>query len=195
MSELSREDLRALIIRFTETATDLDTFMSYFAEDAVYNAFDGQVHRGKPAIRAAFEPQFQGHYGRLQFYAEDLIVDEREGKAVLRWLCMHRMARVTRLRQMPDARVLALQAIHGRVFGWHGLDVLRFSNGLLVEKSTYAQAPLPLTHKAPALPAPPPGFGRQKGAPTQASLQTESGPDDRQDGEAAAPPPPGDTAD
>src|SRR5688572_17113483 len=87
----SRDDLRALVLRFTEAFNQdsLDAVMGYFADDAVYVTLEGAVHRGKAAIRETFEPQFRGDFGTLRFHAEDVIVDEVTGKAVVRWLCRH----------------------------------------------------------------------------------------------------------
>ena len=80
--------------------------------------------RGKQAIREAFAPQFRGDFGRIRFQAEDLFVDPESGKALIRWLC-------TLERE-------------GRSSGWRGLDILRFEDGLLAEKHTYAKAEIPL---------------------------------------------------
>ncbi len=41
-------------------ANDLDRVMTFFAENAVYRPGDGSEHRGKAAVRRAFEPQFRG---------------------------------------------------------------------------------------------------------------------------------------
>jgi len=81
---LSRTELRDLVLRFTEAFNrdDLDAVMAYFADDAIYGTFDGVDAWGKPAIRAAFEPQFRGDFGRIRFHEEDLFVDESTGKAV-----------------------------------------------------------------------------------------------------------------
>ena len=46
---------------------DLDSVMSFFADDAIYDEFNGKRNVGRTAIRAAFEPQFNGAYGKMQF--------------------------------------------------------------------------------------------------------------------------------
>jgi ketosteroid isomerase-like protein len=94
--------------------------MSFFADDAIYDQVDGARATGKPAIRAAFEPQFRGDYGRIRFETEDLLVDAAAGEALIRWVC--RLER------------------DGRVRSWRGLDVLRFRDGRLIEKHTYGKA-------------------------------------------------------
>jgi uncharacterized protein (TIGR02246 family) len=117
-----RESLEQLVIRFTEAFNheDLNEVLSMMAEEAIYDEFDGRRNRGKAAIRAAFEPQFRGAFGRIRFHTEDLFVDEPEGKALVRWRC-------------------TLEG-EGRTRSWRGLDVLHVRDGLVTEKHTYAKA-------------------------------------------------------
>lgn len=121
-----RAKLENLVIRFTDAFNrdDLDGVMSFMAEDAIYDEFNGTVNRGKAAIREAFVPQFRGDYGKLRFHTEDLFVDATCGKALIRWLC-------------------TLETKRGPA-GWRGLDILHFENGLIKEKLTYAKAKVPL---------------------------------------------------
>jgi hypothetical protein len=58
------ESIRETLERFVEgfNVNDLDQVMTFFAEEALYRVGDKE-HRGKPAIRKAFEPQFRGVYG------------------------------------------------------------------------------------------------------------------------------------
>jgi ketosteroid isomerase-like protein len=114
-----------LVLRFTEAFNqeDLDLVMSFMADDAVYDQFNGTRAEGKAAIRAAFVPQFRGDFGVMRFLTEDLFVDLESGKALIRWVCTLTVGGVER--------------------GWRGLDVLRFENGLVTEKHTYAKADVP----------------------------------------------------
>jgi ketosteroid isomerase-like protein len=130
-STMSRAQLEDLVRRFTEAFNkdDLDGVMSFMAEDAVYDEFNGKINHGKAAIRAAFEPQFRGAYGVLRFHTEDLFVDAATGKALIRWLC-------------------TLER-NGHRRGWRGLDILHFENGRLQEKLTYAKAEVPLLRPQP----------------------------------------------
>ncbi len=141
----SRAELESLVLRFTDAFNrdDLDAVMTYFAEDALYETFEGHRHRGLGEIRAAFEPQFRGDFGRIRFLTEDMVVDEAAGKAVLRWRCQHELHAVRGLPGLSGLRQLAYRGLYGRDFGWYGLDVLHFSQGKLKEKRTYAQARLP----------------------------------------------------
>ncbi len=147
-------ELSELARRFTEAfnADDLDVVMSYFADDAVYVTFDGQVNRGRRRIREAFEPQFRGDFGRLRFHTEDIFVDQGSGKAVVRWLCHHAIDDAPGLPPLTRLKRAAYRGIFGTSFGWHGLDVLRFEGGLVREKYTYARARLPLAERDPPLP-------------------------------------------
>ena len=123
---MERKQLEDLALRFTDAFNrdDLDGVMSFMAEDAIYDEFNGRRSRGKPAIREAFVPQFRGDYGRIRFQTEDLFVDPESGKALIRWLC-------------------TLER-DGRSSAWRGLDILRFEEGLLAEKHSYAKAEVPL---------------------------------------------------
>jgi len=123
---MERKRLEDLVVRFTEAFNhdDLDGVMSFMAEDAIYEEFNGRQSRGKQAIREAFLPQFRGDFGRIRFQTEDLFVDPESGKALIRWLC-------------------TLER-DGQSSGWRGLDILRFEEGLLAEKHTYAKAQVPL---------------------------------------------------
>ena len=79
---------KAWVEDFTEAFNreNIDEVMAYFADDAVYDEFHGGRHVGKAAIRAAFEPQFAGKYGRMRFHTEDMFLDAEAGKAMISWL-------------------------------------------------------------------------------------------------------------
>jgi len=119
---MQRGDLEQLVIRFTEAFNreDLDEVLSLMSQDAIYDEYDGRRSRGKAAIRAAFEPQFRGDFGRIRFHTEDLFVDEGAGKALVRWRCTLEKS--------------------GRTRSWRGLDILHVRDGLVAEKHTYAKA-------------------------------------------------------
>jgi uncharacterized protein (TIGR02246 family) len=120
-----RKQLEELLRRFTDAFNrdELDEVMSYFTEDALYAEFNGKRNHGKDEIRKAFEPQFQGAFGRIRFHEQDIFVDEQSGKALIRWQCTIE--------------------VDGKPQAWDGLDILHFKGVLVQEKHTYAKADVP----------------------------------------------------
>jgi len=126
------EVLRAFVDGFNTNS--LDQVMSFFADDAVYEPGDGRTHRGRAAIRKAFEPQFANAFGTMRFVVSDQVVDERARKATIRWLCQHDFAT---MKPFP-ARWL-FEALFGRRAGWYGTDTFHFDDrGKIVGKFSYA---------------------------------------------------------
>lgn len=123
---MDRQQLLNLTTRFMNAfnRNDLDTVMSFFADDAVYDEFNGKRNEGKAAIRAAFTPQFTGAFGDMKFLDEDLFIDPDTGKVMASWRCM--------------------LAVKGQPTSWRGLDLLHFRGEKLVQKLTYAKAKVPL---------------------------------------------------
>ena len=74
---MTHSELSDLVTRFTDAFNrdDLDAVMGFFADDIVYDEFNGKRSRGKAAVRAAFAPQFAGAFGKIRFVSEDLFVD------------------------------------------------------------------------------------------------------------------------
>ncbi|PYN15794.1 MAG: hypothetical protein DME05_10620 [Candidatus Rokuibacteriota bacterium] len=128
---MDREKLAKLFVAFTDAFNrdDLDGVMSFMADDAVYDEFNGTVNRGVAAIRDAFVPQFRGDYGKLRFHTEDLFVDAAAGKALIRWSC------TLETKRGPAA--------------WRGLDIVHVENGRITQKLTYAKAKAPLLGELP----------------------------------------------
>ena len=124
LTELTRRFMRA----FNEN--DLDTVMSFFSDDGIYDEFHGRESRGKEAIRAAFEPQFTGAFGEMRFLDDDLFIDPESGKVMASWTCT--------------------LELDGKPTCWRGLDLLHFRGDELVRKLTYAKAKAPLFQRRPA---------------------------------------------
>jgi uncharacterized protein (TIGR02246 family) len=124
---MTRERLGELTRRFVDAFNriDLDAVMEFFADDAIYDEFNGRRNRGRDAIRAAFTPQFTGAFGRMQFLDDDLFIDAATGKVMASWRCT--------------------LDVKGHPTSWRGLDLLHFRpDGKLVQKLTYAKAKAPL---------------------------------------------------
>ena len=123
---MERQQLNELTNQFMDAfnRNDLEAVMSFFAEDAVYDEFNGTRNKGKDAIRTAFQPQFTGAFGEMKFIDEDLFVDADTGKVMASWLCT--------------------LEVKGRPTSWRGLDLLHFKGDKLVHKLTYAKAKAPL---------------------------------------------------
>jgi len=124
--ETNRDDLVEITRRFLDAFNreDLDAVMEYFADDGIYDEFNGRRNVGKAAIRAAFVPQFTGAYGIMRFLDEDLFADAATGKVMASWRCT--------------------LSVHGQPTSWRGLDLLHFAGGKLVQKLTYAKTKVPL---------------------------------------------------
>jgi ketosteroid isomerase-like protein len=122
---MSEQQLRDLVVRFTDAFNrdDLDAVMSFMADDAIYDEFNGKRSRGKAAIRETFVPQFRGDFGRIRFHTEDLFVDAGAGKALIRWSCTL---------EVGDSKR-----------AWRGLDIIHVRDGHITEKHTYAKADVP----------------------------------------------------
>jgi|SRR5579871_2410918 len=123
---MERAKLIDLTRRFTAAfnRNDLDTVMAFFADDSVYDEFNGKRNRGKRAIRAAFEPQFTGAFGDMKFLEDDIFVDAEAGKAMISWRCT--------------------LSVKGKLTSWRGLDLLHFAGERLIMKLTYTKAKAPL---------------------------------------------------
>jgi uncharacterized protein (TIGR02246 family) len=123
---MNREELVEITRRFLEAFNreDLDAVMEFFADDGIYDEFNGRRNVGKAAIRAAFVPQFTGAFGTMRFLDEDLFADEATGKVMASWRCT--------------------LSVHGEPTSWRGLDLMHFADGKLVQKLTYAKAKVPL---------------------------------------------------
>jgi uncharacterized protein (TIGR02246 family) len=123
---MDRAHLMDLTNRFVEAfnRNDLDAVMAFFADDGVYDEFNGRRNVGKPAIRAAFTPQFTGAYGEMKFIDEDMFVDAEAGKVMASWRCT--------------------LSVKGEPTSWRGLDLMHFKDDKLVQKLTYAKTKVPL---------------------------------------------------
>jgi uncharacterized protein (TIGR02246 family) len=127
MAGLTRDELASITADFLGAfnANDLDKTMSFFADDGVYEEFNGTANKGLDAVRAAFAPQFDGAFGEMRFLDEDLIVDAEARKVMASWTCT--------------------LEVKGQPTSWRGLDAMTFDEaGKITHKLTYAKAKSPL---------------------------------------------------
>jgi uncharacterized protein (TIGR02246 family) len=125
-----------LLERFVEgfNVNDLDSVMTFFADNAVYLPGNGDEFRGRAAIRKAFLPQFSNTYGAMQFLVDDRVVDETARKAAIRWVCKHDFDQTR-----PAAMRWLMKARYGSRAGWYGTDIFHFDQeGKIVGKFSYA---------------------------------------------------------
>jgi ketosteroid isomerase-like protein len=122
---MTREEIEKMTLDFTAAfnCDDLHAVMSYFTEDGVYEELNDRRSVGQVAIRSAFEPQFQGAFGKVRFTEEDLFIDAAAGKAMIAWTC-------------------TLDTPRGPT-AWRGLDLLHWRGGKLALKQTYCKAKVP----------------------------------------------------
>jgi len=127
MAGMTRDELASITADFIGAFNDndLDEMMSFFADDGVYEEFNGTANKGLDAVRAAFAPQFEGAFGEMRFLDEDLIVDPEARKVMASWTCT--------------------LEVKGQPASWRGLDAMSFDeNGKITHKLTYAKAKAPL---------------------------------------------------
>ena len=98
---------------------DLNGFIDFFAEDAVYVEYNGKINKGKKEIRRAFKPLFRGDYGKITFEDVDYIESERGARVVTTWWCVFEFNR--------------------KKLKFKGVDVYHIENGLFKEKCAYVQ--------------------------------------------------------
>lgn len=124
---MTRDELARITADFLGAFNDndLDEMMGFFADDGVYEEFNGTANKGLDAVRAAFAPQFSGAFGEMRFLDEDLIVDAEARKVMASWTCT--------------------LEVKGQPTSWRGLDAMTFDeDGKITHKLTYAKAKAPL---------------------------------------------------
>ena len=120
-------------------ANDLNTVMTCFSDDSIYQPGDGKTHRGKVEIRAAFEPQFNGAYGAMRFDELDRVIDLENRKMAIRYVCRHDISDTKPRGLVMFFRGIVTRLFVGKRFGWQGVDVFHFdAEGKIKEKYSYS---------------------------------------------------------
>jgi len=102
---------------------DLDGVMQLFHDEIVFENWTGGKAHGKEALRKAWAPWFANH-GGFRFIEEETFIDEKEQKALYRWLL-----------EWPSFE----KGYEGRPEKRRGIDVLHFKDGKIIEKLTYSK--------------------------------------------------------
>lgn len=120
-------------------ANNLDTVMTCFSDDAIYQPGDGNTHKGKAEIRAAFEPQFDYAFGAMRFDELDRIIDVANRKFTIRYVCRHDISQMKPRGFFMSLKKIVLRLVYGEYFGWQGVDVFHFdAEGKINEKYSYS---------------------------------------------------------
>jgi ketosteroid isomerase-like protein len=120
-------------------ANDLDTVMTFFSDDAIYQPGDGKTNKGKAEIRAAFEPQFDYAFGAMRFDELDRIIDVENRKLTIRYVCRHDISQMKPRGLFMSLGKIVLRLVYGEKFGWQGVDVFHFdAEGKIKEKYSYS---------------------------------------------------------
>lgn len=105
---------------------DLDGVMALFAEDAVFESWSGARVEGRERIRSAWREWFAAE-PPFRFEREALLIDEVAGEAAFAW----------RYAGPPLGEARGERAERRR-----GIDLIRFRDGLIIEKTTYSKTVL-----------------------------------------------------
>ena len=120
-------------------ANDLDRVMTFFSDDAVYQPGDGKTHKGKAAIHAAFDPQFNYALGAMRFDEVDRAFDVENRKLTIRYVCRHDISQMKPRGLFMSLGKIVVRLVYGEKFGWQGVDVFHFdADGKIKSKFTYA---------------------------------------------------------
>lgn len=114
-----KENVLSFMDRFNEG--DLDGTMSDFTDDGQYIDEFGVTHQGLSAIRAVLTPILCGHFGKLNYTIEDLILDPENDRALVTW-------------------TLKITAEDNSVSKMRGLDILDFAGEKVRSKNCYIKS-------------------------------------------------------
>src|SRR5512139_2700408 len=118
---------------------DLDQVMTFFSDEAVYEPGDGNTHKGKAEIRAAFEPQFNGAYGAMRFDELDRVIDLENRKMTIRYICRHDITDTKPRGLAMFFQGIVTRLFVGKRFSWQGVDVFHFdADSKIKEKYSYS---------------------------------------------------------
>ena len=134
---LSRQELIDAMEKWNQAwdAHDLEGVMALFHDDVVFENWTGGRAEGKEALHKAWQPWFANH-GGFRFISEDLFADEADQKVLFRWTL-----------EWPSPE----KGHEGKPEKRRGVDVIRFQDGKIIEKLTYAKTRIEIGGKRYAL--------------------------------------------
>ena len=125
---LKREEIIRAMTEWEEhwNAHDIDRVMELFHDEVFFEHWHGARVQGKTKLREAWAPWFMDH-GGFRFTLEDLFADEKAQKVLYRWQF-----------EWPSME----KGFEGKPEKRRGVDVIRFEDGLIIEKLTYSKTVL-----------------------------------------------------
>ena len=114
---------------------DLEGVMTLFHEEVVFENWTGARVRGKEALQKAWQPWFANH-GNFRFIEEETFIDEKEQKALYRWLL-----------EWPSVEI----GSEGKTEKRRGVDVIHFKNRKIINKFTYSKTTIEIDGKRRSL--------------------------------------------
>ena len=130
---LSRDDIRNALEKWNHAWDDhdLEGVMELFHDDVIFDNWTGGKAEGKDALRKAWAPWFANH-GGFRFYEEELFIDEKEQKALYRWIL-----------EWPSTE----KGYEGKKERRRGVDVIHFRDGKIINKITYSKTTIEIDGK------------------------------------------------
>ena len=107
---------------------DLEEVMSLFSDDAVFETWTGLRISGRENIRKAWAEWFAA--GGFSFTSLDMVIDPESGTVVFPWL------------YEGPAKCFA-----GKIEKRKGIDLIKFEDGLIVEKVTWTKTTIEVEGK------------------------------------------------
>lgn len=122
---LSRKEIEELLTRWERAWNDhnLDEVMSAFHDEVLFENWTGGKVKGKLNLRRVWAPWFANHSG-FRFIEEETFIDETQQKALFRW-------------QLEWSS--SEKGYEGRTERRHGVDVLHFQDGAIIQKLTFSK--------------------------------------------------------
>jgi hypothetical protein len=114
---------------------NLDAVLEIMHDDVIFENWTGEIIRVKNKLRRSWLPWFKNH-GNFKFTKEDIFIDEQEQKVVFQWKL-----------EWPSLE----EQFKGKQEIRQGVDVIHFSDGKMVRKSSYSKTTIQIDNAPIAL--------------------------------------------